>query len=466
VANVLVVDDERSMREFLQILLERDGYIVAVADGVRQALKACEQASPDLVFVDLKLKDGSGMEVLSWLREHEPDVQVIMMTAYATTENAVEAMRQGAYDYQLKPFKIEETRVLTQKALEKRALLRENRALRAQLRNDGGLARIIGKSPKMAEVVTLIAKVAPTPASILIEGESGTGKELVARAIHDSSARAAGPFVAVNCGAIPETLIESELFGHAAGAFTGANRARPGLFETATGGTLLLDEIGELPLSMQVKLLRALQERVVRRVGEERERPVDVRILAATNKDLQQLTQQGGFREDLYYRLNVVRVRLPPLRERVEDIPLLARALVIKYGESIGKGVEEVAPEALRALSNYAFPGNVRELQNLMERAVILASGHVIQCQDLPEEVRGNLTAVSDPLAFPDSGMDLEQALERIERGFLETAMTRAEGVKTRAAQLLGLTQRSLRYRLQRRGLAGPEANDHEDEGR
>ncbi|MBI5511329.1 MAG: sigma-54-dependent Fis family transcriptional regulator [Deltaproteobacteria bacterium] len=462
-ANILVVDDERSMREFLQILLEREGHVVTTAASVKQALQRCGEGVAELVFVDLKLPDGSGMEVLAWLKEHEPDVQVIMMTAFATTETAVGAMRIGAYDYQLKPFKVEETRALTQKALEKLTLLRENRALRAQLKGDHNLAHIVGKSTGMAELMALLAKVAPTPASVLIEGESGTGKELVARAIHAASPRHAGPFVAVNCGAIPETLLESELFGHAAGAFTGANRSRPGLFETATAGTLLFDEIGELPLSMQVKLLRVLQERKVRRVGEEHERPVDVRVLAATNHDLQARVQAGRFREDLFYRLNVVRLRLPPLRERQDDIPTLARAFVLKYAESMGKEVRDVAPETVRALCGYRFPGNVRELQNLMERAVILAGGDAIQLADLPEEVRGTapLAAAAD-VTIPEGGIDFEATVQGLERRLLKTALTRAGGVKTRAAELLGLSLRSLRYRLQKLGLqttAEPDAD-------
>jgi two-component system, NtrC family, response regulator PilR len=461
VANILVIDDERSMREFLQILLERDGHTVTTAESVAQALTTCRTGWPELVFADLKLPDGTGMDVLTWLRDHEPDVQVIMMTAFATAETAVDAMRLGAYDYQLKPFKVEETRVLTQKALEKLTLLRENRALKAQLKGDKGLSRIVGRSQRMAEVVRLIEKVAPTPASVLIEGESGTGKELIARAIHEGSPRSRGPFVAVNCGAIPENLIESELFGHAAGAFTGANRSRPGLFETAGAGTLLLDEVSELPLAMQVKLLRTLQERTARRVGEEHERTIDVRILASTNRDLQLLAQAGGFREDLYYRLNVIRVRLPALRERVEDIPLLARAFLLKYSESIGKPVQDLDVDVLRALGAYAFPGNVRELQNLMERAVILSAGKTLRLADLPEEVRGlSATPVAEAVVLPESGVDLEQVLEGVERAYLEAAMARADGVKTRAARALGLSLRSLRYRLQKRGLAAGDDDE------
>ncbi len=451
-SHIVVIDDERSMREFLQILLEREGHEVVSCSDVKGALAALEDREPDMVFSDLKLPDGTGMEVLKTVRERYPDAQVIMMTAFATAENAVEAMRLGAYDYQLKPFKVSEVRALTQKALEKVQLLRDNRALRAQLK---GLERLVGQSARMREVAELVGKVAPTKTSVLIEGESGTGKELVARAIHEASPRAAGPFVPVNFGAIPETLIEAELFGHAAGAFTGAARARGGLFEAAHQGTLLLDEVGELPASMQVKLLRVLQERSVRRVGEERERPIDVRILAATNKVLQDMVRQGSFREDLYYRLNVVRIVVPPLRERLEDVPLLARAFMARFAQDQGKVLEGIAPEAMRALTRYGFPGNVRELENYMERAVALAGGALITLGDLPEELRAATpdSSLGDLLAFPEEGVELEGVLASLERRLIEEAMRRAGGVKTRAAELLGLSFRSLRYRLQRLGV-------------
>ncbi len=453
-ATVLVIDDERSMREFLKILLEQDGHVVSTADDVEPALAACRARSPDLVFTDLKLPTGSGMDVLRWTREHEPDTQVIMMTAYASTETAVDAMRLGAYDYQLKPFKVDELRVLTQKALEKQTLLRENRALKAQLTPAPGVARLIGRSAGVAEVVALIEKVAPTKASVLVEGESGTGKELVARAIHELSPRAQGPFVAINCGAIPENLIEAELFGHAAGAFTGAHRQRAGLFETAHTGTLLLDEVGELPLATQVKLLRALQERTVRRVGDDQDREVDVRIVASTNRDLQARVAAGQFREDLFYRLNVVRIRVPPLRERAEDIPLLARVFVQRYAREVGKPVDAIAPAALRALAAYPFPGNVRELENCIQRAVTLAAGATVLASDFPDEIKGGgAVADDDLLAFPAAGMALETTLAAIERRFISTALERAGGVKKRAAEMLGLSFRSFRYRLRKLGI-------------
>ncbi len=446
------------MREFLQILLEKDGHEVTCARNVEQALEAC-RAAPDLVFADLKLPDGTGMDVLRWTRENDPDIQVIMMTAFATTENAVDAMRMGAYDYQLKPFKVDEIRALTEKALEKNALLRQNRELRAQLEGKP-TSRIVGRSPRMTEVLTLVEKVAQTRTNVLIEGESGTGKELVARAIHDRGTRASAPFVAVNCGAIPDTLIESELFGHAAGAFTGASRDRAGLFKAADGGTLLLDEISELPPPVQVKLLRVLEERAVRAVGEERETPVDVRIVASTNRDLQELVNEGGFREDLFYRLNVVRIRIPPLRERIEDVPLLARTFLMKYAEEVGKSIETIEADALRALTTYGFPGNVRELENVIERAIALATGSTLALDDLPEEIRGRSRGSEDLLAFPEAGIDLEAALQAIEHRFIEAALERAGGVKTRAAALLGVSFRSLRYRLEKLGVENGEEED------
>lgn len=457
-ANILIVDDERSMRDFLKILLEREGHVVACAAEVAGALAAMRQEPPDLVFSDLKLPDGSGMDVLRWVRDNSNDAQVIMMTAFATTENAVAAMRLGAYDYQTKPFKVEELRALVQKALEKVTLIRDNYALRAELKTHRGAGRLLGQSTRLIEVLTLVEKVAPSRVNVLIEGESGTGKELVARAIHEAGPRAAQPFVAINCGAIPETLIEAELFGHAAGAFTGAAKARSGLFEAAQGGTLFLDEVSALPQAMQVKLLRAVQERAVRRVGEEHERPVDVRLIAASNQILQELVRTGGFREDLYYRLNVVRIAVPPLRERAEDIPLLARAFVTRVADELGKPITGISSDALRALAGYAFPGNVRELQNYMERAVTLASGPQIGVTDLPPELRGKAgVALHDLLAFPDQGVALEGVLQAIERHFLDEALRRCGGVKTRAALLLGLSFRSLRYRLRKLGLAGPE---------
>lgn len=453
-ANIVVVDDELSMREFLQILLERDNHQVRVASGVTEACKVLSQGAADLVFTDLKLTDGSGLQVLRWVRENNNETQVIIMTAYATTENAVEAMRLGAYDYQTKPFKVSEVQALTQKALEKVTLLRDNAALREQIKRQIGTERLLGHSISISKVINLIKKVAPGRTNVLIEGESGTGKELVARAIHEASPRANGPFIAVNCGAIAESLIEAELFGHAAGAFTGAVRARSGMFEAANGGTLLLDEISDLPANMQVKLLRVLQERCVRRVGEEHERTIDVRIVSATNQSLHEMVSIGAFREDLFYRLNVVHILVPPLRERREDIPLLARVLMNKHAEELNKQLDDIAPAAMRALVNYNYPGNVRELENYIERAVNLANCNIINYQDLPSLLTDKETTLfTEKGEFPEQGIKLEQTLNDFERHLIETALERAENVKTQAAELLGLTFRSLRYRMHKLGM-------------
>ncbi len=458
-SKVLVVDDEPSMREFLQILLEGDGYAVTLAGDISEAMAACQAEQPDLIYSDLKLPDGSGMEILRRVRKDFPETQVIMMTAFGTAENAVDAMRLGAYDYRVKPVKVDEIRSLTHKALKKTNLVRDKTRTDSAIRGTSGISRFVRNSDKMAEVINLIEKVAPALTNVLVEGESGTGKELVARAIHETSLRARGPFVAVNCGAIPESLIEAELFGHVAGAFTGASKARRGLFEAAHGGTLFLDEIGELPGHMQVKLLRVLQERLIRRVGDDRERPIDIRIVAATNRDLQDEVHKGNFREDLFYRLNVVRIRVPPLRDRSEDIPVLARAFVERYGAPSENAVKGISDEALKRLIGHRFPGNVRELENYIERAVTLCSGDEIGVMDLPEEIReSSELAVTDLLAFPETGIDLEKIIEQIEKGFIDKAMKQTGGVKTRAAALLGLSFRSFRYRLQK--LEKPKTND------
>lgn len=458
-AQVLVVDDEQSLREVLGTLLERDGHNVVVAEDVRSAITCCEQHQLDLVYTDLKLPDGSGMEIVRYVRERQPDAQVIVMTAFATTETAVDAMRLGAYDYQLKPFKIEEVRAITHKALEKVALIRDNQQLSAVVKGRYGLSPIVGSSPEMTKLLSLVEKVAPTRATVLIEGESGTGKELVARAVHDSSSRGSGPFVAVNCGAIPETLIEAELFGHAAGAYTGANKARAGLFEAAQGGTLLLDEVGELPPNVQVKLLRVIQERRIRRVGDDKERPVDVRLVAATNRDLQAMVDAQEFREDLFYRLNVVRLRVPPLRERRGDVPLLARAFLDKYRRENGKALEGFSPDALQRMKAFDYPGNVRQLENIVERAVALAGGSVVEADDLPDELSSRSSEEPELDYTLSADFDLKARLHDIERGYIASALEASNGVKTHAASLLGLSFRSFRHRLKKLGI-----DDHEDE--
>ena len=467
-AQILVVDDELSLREFLEILLKREGHQVRLARDAIDAVARLKEEPVDLVLTDLRLPRGSGMDVLTWVAKNAPSTQVVMMTAFATTETAVDAMKAGAYDYLIKPFKPDELTVLIDRALERRRLQAENRALRATLDARAGQARLIGVSEGMQEVFELIQKVAPTRTTILVTGESGTGKELVARAIHSRGPRANEAFVAVNCGAIPETLIESELFGHTKGSFTNAVADRPGLFERADKGTVFLDEIGELPLAMQVKLLRVLQERKVRRVGGANDVDVDVRVVAATNRRLEDEVSKGRFREDLFFRLNVIQIRVPALRERRADIPLLAESFVAKFAEQQGSSVKRIGDTALAALYAHTWPGNVRELENVIERGVTLASGDVVDLAALPSSLRGSPSATpsTSPVYddLPADGLDLEAALEAYERKMLEKALQRTRGRKKKAAELLKLSFRSFRYRLAKLGLSSA-GDDDDDEG-
>ena len=453
-ASLLVVDDEPSMREFLDILLRKEGHEVSAAADAGAALARIAQGDLDLVITDLRLGRESGIDVLKAVKEQSPATEVVIVTAFATTENAIQAMKLGAYDYVLKPFKVEELRLVVQKALEHRALVAENRVLRLK----AGVPRqeeLIGRSPAIEEVRQMVEKVAPARTTVLVTGESGTGKEVVARAIHRRGGRQDQPFVAINCGAIPEGLIESELFGHEKGSFTGASEARAGLFEVAGSGTLFLDEVGDLPPPVQVKLLRTLQERRIRRVGGSRDLPVAARIVAATNRDLAVEVQAGRFREDLYYRLNVIQLRMPALRERREDLPAFLDHLLARFAAELGKPRPRVSPEAERILLAHDWPGNVRELANVVERAVTLASGEVIDVPVLPPNLRGRSAEPAGTLALPEAGLDLQAHLDAIERAILEQALARTGGVKTEAARLLSLTFRSLRYRLAKYGIGG-----------
>ena len=453
-ASLLVVDDEPSMREFLDILLRKEGHEVSAAADAGAALARIAQGDLDLVITDLRLGRESGIDVLKAVKEQSPATEVVIVTAFATTENAIQAMKLGAYDYVLKPFKVEELRLVVQKALEHRALVAENRVLRLK----AGVPRqeeLIGRSPAIEEVRQMVEKVAPARTTVLVTGESGTGKEVVARAIHRRGGRQDQPFVAINCGAIPEGLIESELFGHEKGSFTGASEARAGLFEVAGSGTLFLDEVGDLPPPVQVKLLRTLQERRIRRVGGSRDLPVAARIVAATNRDLAVEVQAGRFREDLYYRLNVIQLRMPALRERREDLPAFLDHLLARFAAELGKPRPRVSPEAERNLLAHDWPGNVRELANVVERAVTLASGEVIDVPVLPPNLRGRSAEPAGTLALPEAGLDLQAHLDAIERAILEQALARTGGVKTEAARLLSLTFRSLRYRLAKYGIGG-----------
>jgi two-component system response regulator PilR (NtrC family) len=457
-ARVLVVDDERGMRDFLEIFFRREGMEVATANGFAEARAQLDADDFDLVMTDVQMPGGTGIELLRSLKETAPETVVIVMTAFATTETAIEAMKQGAYDYLTKPFKIDEVRLVVNKALEKKLLSVENKRLRSELRTQAKQRVLIGSSAAMQRVYDLMAQVAATRTSVLVCGESGTGKELVARGIHELSERRERAFVAVNCGAIPENLLESELFGHVKGSFTGAVSNKPGLFEVAHGGTLFLDEVGELPQSLQVKLLRALQEKQVRRVGGNSDTSVDVRIVTATNRDLHADAQAGRFREDLYYRLNVIQITLPPLRERMEDVPLLAQHFLEKFAREQGRPACRLSDAALQRMLGYEFPGNVRELENTIERAVALCRGERIEPDLLPSALLAPREAASAAPQLPAAGVSLDELMEAYERDLLLAALARAGGVKKRAAQLLGITFRSLRYRLEKLGV------DHSDD--
>lgn len=452
--SVLVVDDEPALRQTLTILLKRHGLEVTAASGQREGVQAISAARAPfpVVLTDLSMPDGSGLDVLAAAKSRNSATQVILLTAHSTVENAVAAMAGGAYDFVTKPFESAELVALVDKAREKCALIDENLALRAQV--GIGAQGVVGRSPAMRKVLDLVAKIAQARTTVLLTGESGTGKERIASLIHARSDRSAAPFLVVNCGALPENLMESELFGHEKGAFTGASDRTLGMFREADGGTLFLDEMGELPLPLQVKLLRVLQEKKVRPVGGAREVPVDVRVLAATNRDIEAEVAAGRFRQDLYYRINVIRLELPSLRQRVEDISPLAESFLARFAVEHGKDLRGFTPDAMRALLRYDFPGNVRELENVIERAVTLAGSTRIGLGDLPESVSGMLGAPGPALLeLPESGCNLDEVLLEVERRFLVQALERAGGVRTQAAKILGITFRSLRYRLEKQSL-------------
>ncbi|MGH9336542.1 MAG: sigma-54-dependent transcriptional regulator [Vicinamibacteria bacterium] len=458
-SRILVIDDEESMRQLLEIALGKEGYRLTLAESGRKATELFDKSSYDLVISDIKMPDMSGVDVLRHIKETDPTVPVIMITAYASAETAVEALRLGAYDYLTKPFKLEELKTNIRNALEKVRLKKENESLKRELKQKHGLDSMLGGSPLMLELFEHIKSVAITNSTVLITGESGTGKELAARAIHVRSPRANEQFVSINCGAMPETLLESELFGHLKGSFTGASTNHKGLFEVAHRGTIFLDEIGEMSPTMQVKLLRVLQEKKLRRIGSTEEIEVDVRILAATNKDLERGVQDKSFREDLFYRLNVIPIHLPPLRERREDIPLLATHFLPKACASTGKSISKISDEAMERLTAYDWPGNVRELENVLERAVALESASVILPERLPDKLRefgqAPLPSAADSSedCFPEDGVDFSERVSSLERQLLNSAMDKAGGVQTRAAKLLNMNLRSFRYLLQKYGL-------------
>jgi two-component system response regulator PilR (NtrC family) len=452
---ILAVDDEQSMREFLDIMLKREGYHVSLASNGEEVSKLIEKDIFDLILLDIRMPKMDGIAVLKKIKALSPETIVIMITAYASTDTAIQAMKEGAYDYVTKPFKVEEIKFIIKNALEKKNLQKENILLKQVVRDRYHFENIVGQSPKMLALYDFLEKVAPTKTNILITGESGTGKELVAKSIHYNSPRKEKPFVTLNCGAIPEPLIESELFGHMKGAFTDAIATKKGLFEMADEGTILLDEISELPLLMQVKLLRVLQDKEFKRVGGTEDIRVDIRIIAATNKDLEEAMREKRFREDLYYRLNVIQIKLPALRERKEDIPPLTTHFLKKYSEELHKDISRISPEALRLLLHYDYPGNVRELQNIIERAVALENGPELTAQNLNSYLGEQLYLKKGPidLDIPNEGIDLEKVMEDLERSLLMKALERTNGIKKKAAELLNINFRSMRYRLEKYGL-------------
>jgi two-component system, NtrC family, response regulator PilR len=454
VSKILVVDDEAAMRDLLRIVLEKERHEVLTANDGMAGLSLATSRDIDLVISDIKMPGLDGVGLLAGLRQQGRTTPVIMITAYADSESAIQAMKQGAYDYLTKPFKMDEIKLVIRRALEEAARRTETEPAAPPQVEEPALRSIIGRGPRMVELYKLISRVALVDSSILITGESGTGKELVARTIHYNSSRAHKPFVAINCGAIPEELLESELFGHVKGSFTGAIAHKAGLCEVAGGGTVFLDEVAEMSPGLQVKLLRFLQDHKFRRVGGTEDIEVDIRTIAATNKDPAQLIRTGTFREDLYYRLNVISVEMPPLRERREDIPLLAANFLSVFAARAGRNAMSIAPEAMEILTAYAWPGNVRELENVMERAVALAVTDELHPENLPPNVM-QPTAASLPQTWevPPEGLNLEQVIAQIEQALLKDALAKADGVQTRAAQLLGINFRSFRYRARKYGL-------------
>ena len=453
IPHILVVDDELSMRELLDVMLTKEGYQVSCAETGRKAISLIEKTDFDLLLCDIRLGDITGIDVLKALRNQNQDTVVIMISAYATTEAAVEAMNEGAYDFVPKPFNNEELKHTIKNALKLKTLEHEKQILDDELKRTLHFGKIVGKSPSMRNIYNLIQQVARTKTNILITGESGTGKELIANAIHEQSARNDQPFVVVNCGGIPETLMESELFGHKKGSFTGATHDKKGLFETADQGTIFLDEIGELTLPIQVKLLRAVQERVFKPVGSNEDVSVDIRIISATNKKLEDEVIVGNFREDLFYRLNVIEIKVPPLRERKADLRVLAQHFLEKYSREMGKEVSKISSYAIDLLNKYDFPGNIRELENLMERSVALSSTNIILPDSLALSLHKRrwiegIKSRRFDLDEVKNGVSLDNILEEIEKAYLERALECTNGKKQEAADLLGISFRTFRYRM------------------
>jgi two-component system response regulator AtoC len=465
---VLIVDDEQNLRHMLQTLLKREGYEPVGVASVEGALLEIEDRPYDIVITDLRMPGQSGMDLVDEIRRRNIDTTVVVMTAYGSRDIAIEAMKRGAYDYISKPFEADELVLLLRKAEERERLFRENQSLHKQIRAGGqepetGLGELVAHSRQMLDMFRTVRKIAEFKTTVLIDGESGTGKELIARAIHRLSPRSGGPFIAVNCGAIPDTLLESELFGHRKGAFTDASRDRKGLFEEASSGTLFLDEIGELPIGLQVKLLRVLQEGEVRRLGDSQDIKVDVRVVAATARDLSAEVARGAFREDLFYRLNVFALHLPTLRERREDIPLLIDHFLARMNARMGLAVTGTSPEAMRVLIEYDWPGNVRELENSVERAIVLCEGSQIEVDALPERLRRRSAATTavPPGEPEDDDLSIKRASRRSEEALIRRALQKTRGNRTRAAELLEISHRALLYKIKEYGInVGRDARD------
>ncbi len=443
---VLIVDDEENIRLVLKTLLKKHGYEVEVADSGEAAMALLDSFGPDVILTDVRMPKMGGMDLLATVKAKQYPATVIVMSAYGSVDLALEAMKAGAYDYVSKPFKPDEIVLALRKAEEREVLRRENRALKEQIRQEHRYESILAKSPQMAEIFRTISKIADYKTTVLIAGESGVGKELVAKAIHERSIRKGHPFIAINCGAIPENLLESELFGHRKGAFTDASSDRRGLFEEASGGTLFLDEIGELPLNLQVKLLRVLQEESVRRLGDSRDLKIDVRIIAATHRDLGTEAKAGRFREDLFYRINVLPIFIAPLRARREDVPLLIDHFIARNNTRLGTHIRGLTSDARKLLLEYAWPGNVRELENTIERAMVLAEGEVLDTGDLPERIREALDPVQVQLATGE--LSIKKTAAAVEEILIRRALVKTKGNRTRAAEVLEISHRALLYKI------------------
>ncbi|KAB2891577.1 MAG: sigma-54-dependent Fis family transcriptional regulator [Desulfobulbaceae bacterium] len=452
---LLIIDDEENMRHMLQALVSRHGYQVETAAGVEEALAAIGNRHFDFILCDVRMPGMDGMDFLAKGIDRLQDTTVIMMSAFGSIDTAIEAMKAGAYDFISKPFKADEVIMALRKAEEREALRRENRRLKqeiSEIRGAGGFSRIITNNPEMLSLIGLAGKVARYDSTVLITGESGTGKELVARGIHDASLRSEKPFIAVNCGGIPETLLESELFGFVKGAFTGADRNRKGLFEEAEGGTLFLDEVGELPLPLQVKLLRVLQEREIRPLGTAVSRKIDVRILGATARDLAEEVGQGRFREDLFFRLNVIHLQIPPLRRRQTDISLLCQHFLDKLDREMGVGRRMLSPEVMALFDQYAWPGNVRELENIIHRCAVIADDQLIRVEHLPQHLQGDASRAHDQ--HDGCGLSLKRAQEAVERKYIADALRETGGNRLQASKILEMSYPSLLSKIKKYGLS------------